>query len=54
MVSHNPFKFGSPRHFGRVDMFFMVEGQDSTCPCFDLPLLFISKGHGLKAQDISY
>ena len=55
MVSHHPVKFGGHGHCGSGDMMFLVdEGQDSTCPRFNLLLLFISKGHGLKAHNISY
>ena len=40
MVSH--------RHCGSGDTIFLVaEGQDSTCPRFNLSLLFISKAHGM-------
>ena len=36
MVSHHPGKFGGHRHCGSGDkMFFVVEGQDSTCPRLD-------------------
>ena len=51
MVSHQPTKFVGQKHCGGEDMFLVAEGQDSTCPC--PPLLFISKGHGMKAQGIS-
>ena len=48
MVSHDPAKFGGHRHCGSGDlMFLVVEGQDSTCPCFNLPLQFISKIYGI-------
>ena len=48
MVSHQPAKFGGHRHCGIGDMMFvLVEGQDSTCPWLDPPLLFISKAHGM-------
>ena len=41
MVSHHPAKFGDHRHCGSGDtMFVVVEGQDSTCPRLDPPLLF--------------
>ena len=43
------------RHCGSGDMMFLVvKGQDSTGPCFSPPLVFISKGHGLKACGITY
>ena len=55
MVSHHSFmvshKFGGHRHCGNGDtMLLVVKGQDSTGPCFSLPVLLISKGHGLKAR----
>ena len=35
MVSHQPARFGGHRRCGSGDMMFVVvEGQDSTCPCF--------------------
>ena len=47
MVSHHHAKFGSHRCCGIGEMMFLVvEGQDSTCPRMDPPLLFISKAHG--------
>ena len=58
MVSNHPAKFGGQRHCSGGDMMFLVvEGQDSTCPCFNLPFLFISKAHGMlsshtKFQDV--
>ena len=55
MVSYHPVKFGDHRHCGSEDMMFLVvEGQDSICPHFNSPLLFISKEHGLKAHGTSY
>ena len=55
MVSHHSFivshKFVGHRHCGNGDtMLLVVKGQDSTGSCFSLPLLLISKGHGLKAR----
>ena len=48
MVSHHLAKFGGHRHCGSGDMMFLVvEEQGSTCPCFNIPLLIISKGHGM-------
>ena len=36
MVSNHPAKFGGQRHCSGGDMMFLVvEGQDSTCPCFN-------------------
>ena len=57
MVSHHPAKFGGHRHCGNGDMFVVVEGQNSTCPRLDPPLLFISIAHGMlcsltKFQDV--
>ena len=55
MVSHYPAKFGGDRHYGSEDIMFLVnEEENSECSCFNPPLLFISKGHGLKAHGISY
>ena len=51
MVSHHHVKFGVHRHCGSRDiMFLVIEDEDSRCSCFNLPLLFISKGHGLKVR----
>ena len=48
MVSHQPAKFGDHRHCGSGDMMpVVVEGQDSTCPWLERPLLFISKAHSM-------
>ena len=55
MVSHLPAKFGSHRYCSSGDrMFLVVEGENSRCYRFNPPLLFISRGHGLKAHGISY
>ena len=54
MVSHHPAKFGDHGHCGSEDMFLVAEKKDSRCSRFNPPLLFISKGHGLKAHAISY
>ena len=61
MVSHHPEKFGDHRHCGSGDIMFLVtEEENSRCSRFNPPLLFnpsllfISKGHGLKAHAISY
>ena len=52
MVSHHLAKFGGHRHCGSGDvMFLVVEGQDSTCPCLNLPLLFISKAYDMACSD---
>ena len=53
MVSHQPAKISGYRHGGNGDiMFLVVEEQDSTYSCLNPPLLFIFKGHGLKAHNI--
>ena len=55
MVNHHPTKFGDHRYCGSEDkMFLVTEEENSRCSCFNPPLLFISKGHGLKAYGISY
>ena len=55
MVSHHPAKFGDHRHCGSGDIMFLVaEEENSRCSRFNPPLLFISKGHGLKAHGISH
>ena len=43
MVSNHPAKFGGRRRCGSGDMFVVVGGQDSTCPCLDPPLLLYLK-----------
>ena len=52
MVSHHPAKFGGHRHCGSGDMMFVVvEGQESTCPRLDSPLLLISNNaHGIPCS----
>ena len=55
MVSYHLVKFGGHRHCGSGDiMLLLAEGKNSRCSRFNPPLLFISKGHGLKVHDISY
>ena len=57
MISHHPAKFVDYRHCGSGDIMFLVtEKENSRCLSsgFNPPLLFISKGHGLKAHSISY
>ena len=55
MVNHHPATFGGHRHCGSGDIMLLVaEEENSRCSCFNPPLLFISKGHGLKAHGISY
>ena len=41
-------------HCSSGDMFLVVEEENSRCYRFNPPLLFISRGHGLKAHGISY
>ena len=45
MISNHNAKFGNHRYCGSGDMFVVVEGQNSTFPRLDPPLLFISKAH---------
>ena len=61
MVSHHTTKFGDHWHFGSGDrMFLVAEEENSRCSrfsrplLFNPPLLFISKGYGLKTHGISY
>ena len=55
MVSHHPTKFDNDRHCDGGDMMILViEGQDSTWPCLNPQLLFISKAHGMKSHDLLY
>ena len=55
IVGHHPEKFGNHRHFGNGDVMFLVaEEVNSSRSRFNLPLLFVSKGHALKVHDISY
>ena len=50
-VSHHPAKFGGHRHYGSGDrMFLVVEVQDSSCRCFNPPLVFIFKVHGMPCS----
>ena len=46
---HLPSKFGSHRDCSG-NMSFLVEGEDSTCPRLDPPLLYISKAHGMPCS----
>ena len=50
MASHHPVKFDGHRYCV-VKMILVVEVQDPTCSCLNLPLLFTSDG--LKAHSIS-
>ena len=61
MVSNHPAKFGDHSHCGSGDIMFLVAEEENSRCCrfnpsllFNLPLLFISKGHGFKAHGISY
>ena len=54
MVSHHPANFGGHSRCGSGDIMFLVaEEEDSRCCCFSPKLLFISKGHGLRAHSIA-
>ena len=51
MVSHHNTEFGGHRHCDCGDMISLVlEGQDSTSACLNLPLLFISKAHRMACS----
>ena len=55
MVIHQTANTVGYRHCGGGDItFLVVEEHNSTCPTFNPSLLFISKGHGLRAHDISF
>ena len=55
MVSYQSAKFCGHKHCGSRDiMLLAVEEEDPRSSHFNPPLLFISKGHGLKAHIISY
>ena len=55
MISHHPVKFGGHRNWSSGEIIFLaVEQQDSICCHLNSPLLFISKGHDLKACDMWY
>ena len=51
MISYHPAKFGGHRHRDS-DMFLVAKGQNSRFSWFNQLLLFISKGHGLKAHRV--
>ena len=51
MVSHHTTEFGSHRHWGSEDKMFVT--VRFYMPLLQRHLLFISKGHGLKAHGIS-
>ena len=53
MVTNNRVKSSS--HCSSGDIIFLVaEEEDSSCSGFDLPLILLSKEHGLKAYGKSY
>ena len=55
MENHQTGKFGGHRHCDSGDVKFLVEKEKSSrCSRFNLPLLFISKVHGLKPYGMSY
>ena len=55
MLSHHSATFCGHRHFISRDIMFLVaEEEDSRRSPFNQPLLFISKGRGLKAYGMSY
>ena len=56
MISHHPAKFVEHRYCGSGDIMFLVTEKENSRSLsgFNPPLLFISKGHGLKAHSISY
>ena len=49
MVSHHPAKSGCHGNSGDM-MFLVVQVQDSKCPRFNPPLLFIFKAHGMPCS----
>ena len=50
-----PCHVGGHKHCGSGDIRFEVaEEEYSRCSSFNSPLLFISKGHGLKTRGILY
>ena len=53
-VSHYPAKFGGHKHCGHGDLFLVAEEDYFRCSCFNLPLLFIVKGHDSIAHGKSY
>ena len=57
MVSYHPAKLCDHRHCGSGDIMFLVAEEENSRYSlfnppllFNLPLLFISKGHGLKVK----
>ena len=61
MVSHHSAKFGDHRYCDSGDIMFLVAEEENSRLSsfnppllFNSPLLFISKGYGLKARSISY
>lgn len=52
MVNHNPAKFGGHRYCsGGYIIFSVVKGNDSTCSCLNLALLFIFEALATKPHD---
>ena len=55
ILSQHRAKFGGHRYCGSEDIIILVpEKEDSKCSTFNPPLVFIPKGHELKARSISY
>ena len=61
MVNHHPAKCGDHWHCGSGDKIILVAEEENSRYShfnppllFNLPLLFISKGHGLKAHAVSH
>ena len=53
-ASQHPVKFAGHRYCDSEDMMYLVvERQDSTCPCLDLPLLFIAFACNAKSCAIA-
>ena len=52
-ISQHHANFVGYRHCYSGDMFLLVKEEDSTCFRLNPALLFIPKGHGLKAHDMS-
>ena len=55
MVNHHAAKFNDHRHCGSGDIMPSVpKDKNLRCSRLNSPLLVISKGHSLKAHDISF
>ena len=51
MISSHPVKLGDHKHCGSGDMTFLaVEVQNSPCSSLNLPILFVSKLHGISCS----